>query len=176
MCIRDRVDSSGIISTIAGTGIAGYSGDNGAATDAQLYNPKGVAVDSSGNIYIADSSNHRIRKVDSSGNISTIAGTGTAGYSGDGGFATDAQLYNPKGVAVDSSDNIYIADSSNNRIRKVDSSGIISTIAGTGIAGYSGDNGAATDAQLYNPNGIVVDSTNNIYTADTYNHAIRKLQ
>ncbi len=108
--------------------------------------------------------------------ITTIAGTGYSGYSGDSGPAIDAQLYNPNGVAVDSSGNIYIADSSNHRIRKVDSSGIISTIAGTGIAGYSGDNGAATDAQLYNPNGIVVDSTNNIYTADTYNHAIRKLQ
>ena len=127
------------ISTFAGTGTAGYSGDGGAATSAQINFPHGVAVDGSGNVYIPDLFNHRIRKVDTSGNISTFAGTGTGGYSGDGGAATSAQIKSPIGVVVDGSGNVYITDMGNHRIRKVDTSGDISTIAGTGTAGYSGD-------------------------------------
>jgi sugar lactone lactonase YvrE len=177
-----KVDySSGMISTIAGTGTDGYNGDDGLATSIQLRNPYGVAVDSYGNIYIADAGHHRIRKVDSSsGMISTIAGTGTDGfshgYSGDGGPATSAQLYLPRGVAVDSSGNIYIADNGNHRIRKVDSSGVITTIIGTGIGGYNGDNISATSAQLKFPNGVAVDSNGNIYIADAGNYRIRKVK
>jgi len=169
-----KVTSGGIISTVAGTGAWGYSGDGGAATDAQLYAPRGVAVDSSGNLYIADFDNHRIRKVTSSGIISTMAGTGAFGYSGDGGAATSAQLDSPTGIAVDSSGNLYIADLFNHRIRKV-TSGIISTVAGTGAQGYSGDGGAATSAQLNRPYGVAVDSSGNLYIADRDNHRIRKV-
>ena len=169
--------TTGIITTIAGNGIAGYSGDGGLATNAELNNPYGVAVDSNGNIYIADTNNNRIRKVNSTtGIITTIAGNGTAGYSGDGGLATNAELYYPYGVAVDSNGNIYIADTYNNRIRKVNSTtGIITTIAGNGTAGYSGDGGPATNAQLNYPYGVAVDSSGNIYIADTDNNRIRKV-
>jgi uncharacterized repeat protein (TIGR02543 family) len=168
--------SSDIINTVAGTGTAGYSGDGLAATSAQLNYPKGVAVDSSGNLYIADQLNHRIRKVATDGTISTVAGTGTAGYSGDSGVATSAQLNTPLGVAVDSSGNLYIADNSNNRIRKVAAiDGKISTVAGTGAYGYSGDGGAATSAQLKSPNGVAVDSNFNLYIADYQNNRIRKV-
>jgi len=170
-----KVNTSGIISTVAGNGTAGYSGDGGAATVAQLYYPAGVAVDSAGNIYIADYNNNRIRKVNTSGIISTVAGNGTAGYSGDGGAATAAQLSNPFSVAVGSTGNIYIADGSNNRIRKVNTSGIISTVAGNGTAGYSGDGGAATAASLSSPYGVAVDSAGNIYIADRSNNRIRKV-
>ncbi len=170
-----KVDTSGNISTVAGTGTPGYSGDGGLATSAQLWQPSGVAVDSSGNIYIADYTNNRVRKVDASGNISTVAGTGTPGYSGDGGLATSAQLWQPSGVAVDSSGNIYIADYTNNRVRKVDASGNISTVAGTGVAGYSGDGGLATSAQLKNPNGLAVDSSGNIFISDQTNNRVRKV-
>ena len=169
-----KVNSSGVISTVAGNGTQGYSGDGGAATSAELNYPAGVAVDSSGNIYIA-TWDSRIRKVNSSGVISTVAGNGTNGYSGDGGAANSAELYYPDGIAVDSSGNIYIADIYNNRIRKVNSSGVISTVAGNGTGGYSGDGGAATSAELYYPYGIAVDSSGNIYIADSYNQRIRKV-
>jgi sugar lactone lactonase YvrE len=171
-----KVDSSGNITTFAGNGTPGYSGDGESATSAQLNNPNGIAVDSLGNIYIADQYNYRIRKVDSDGKITTIAGNGTPGYSGDGGPATSAQLYNPSGVAVDSDGNIYIADNNNYRVRKVDSSGKITTFAGTGTAGYSGDGGPATLAQLNWPYGVAVDSVGNIYIADRSNNRIRKVK
>ncbi|XID94937.1 S-layer homology domain-containing protein [Paenibacillaceae bacterium WGS1546] len=170
-----KVDASGTISTVAGTGIPGYSGDGGQATSATLSNPMGVAVDDSGNLYISDTANGRIRKVDASGTISTVAGTGEYGYSGDGGPATSAQLSSPNGVATDSDGNLYIADHSNHRIRKVDGSGTISTIAGTGTRGYSGDGGAAASAELNGPNSIAVDSSGNLYIADFYNNRIRKV-
>ena len=175
--IRKVTASTGIITTIAGTGIYGYSGDNGAATSAQLIRPYGVAVDASGNVYIADTNNNCIRKVTvSTGIITTIAGTGTAGYSGDNGAATSAQLRYTFGVAVDASGNVYIADTNNNRIRKITvSTGIITTIAGTGTAGYSGDNGAATSAQINYPFGVAVDASGNVYIADTFNYRIRKV-
>ena len=132
-----KINTSGVISTIAGNGIAGYSGE-GNATAVELDTPAAVAVDDTGNVYIADTHNNRIRKVNTSGIISTIAGTGTAGYSGEG-VALLMQLNYPCGIAIDTFGNIYIADGGNNRIRKINSSGIISTIAGTGIAGYIGE-------------------------------------
>jgi trimeric autotransporter adhesin len=173
--IRMVTKSTGIISTVAGSGPYGYSGDGGQATSAALFYPYGVAVDALGNIYIADSSNYRIRMVTkSTGIISTVAGTGYSGYSGDGGQATSAALFYPYGVAVDASGNIYIADSSNYRIRMVTkSTGIISTVAGTGSYGYSGDGGQATSAALNSPYGVAVDASGNIYIADSANYRIR---
>ena len=145
-----------------------------AGTSAALSNPAAVAYDSDGNLYIADANNHVIREVSASGVISTVAGTGVEGYSGDGAAATAAQLDTPTGVAIDSSGNLYIADSHNHRIRKV-SGGIITTIAGTGTSGFSGDAGAASAAQLALPSGIAVDPSGNVYIADTHNQRIREV-
>ena len=170
-----KVDSTGTITTIAGTGRSGFSGDGGPAVEAELRRPYGVAVDSAGNVYIADVSDHRIRKVDSTGTITTIAGTGECCFSGDGGPAVEAELRNPYGVAVDSAGNVYIADVSNHRIRKVDSTGTITTIAGTGEFGFSGDGGPAVEAELYDPAGVAVDSAGNVYITDVSNHRIRKV-
>ena len=170
-----KVDTSGNISTVAGTSTAGWSGDGGPATSAQLNFPHGVAVDSSGNLFIADSGNHRIRKVDTSGDISTVAGTSTQGFSGDGGPATSARLSEPMGVTVDSSGDLFIADMSNQRIRKVDTSGNISTVTGDGTFAFGGDGGPATSAQMWNPIGVAVDSSGNLFIADTSNHRIRKV-
>ncbi|MGY8822504.1 MAG: FG-GAP-like repeat-containing protein [Candidatus Latescibacterota bacterium] len=170
-----KVDTGGNISTFAGTGAGGDSGDGGLATSAQIQSPLGIAIDASGNLYIADNNNHRIRKVDTAGNISTVAGNGSGGFSGDGGLATSAQIQFPTGVAVDASGNLYIADQSNHRIRKVDTGGNISTVAGNGSGGYSGDGGLATSAQINGPVGIAVDASGNIYIGDQNNHRIRKV-
>ncbi len=170
-----RIDPDGIIDEFAGDGTAGFGGDGGAAVDAQLKGPNGAAVDRSGNVYIADTRNHRIRKVDAAGNISTIAGTGAAGFGGDGGAAAAAQLNNPYGVAADGGGNIYIADTGNHRIRKIDADGNISTVAGTGTAGYSGDGGAAAAAQLNSPYGVAADAAGNVYIADSGNDRIRRV-
>jgi len=170
-----KVDTSGTISTVAGSGVRGYSGDGGDAELAQLNSPTGVAVDGSGNLYISDTSNHRIRRIDVMGKISTVAGVGEVNYWGDGVPATSAYLNRPIGIAVDNGGNVYIVDSSNFRIRKIDTSGIISTIAGTGRFGYSGDGGPATSADLHGPYGIAVDSSGNLYIADVFSHRIRKL-
>ncbi len=160
--------------TVAGTGSAGSWGDGGQATAARLNSPSAVALDASGNLYIADTGNHKIRKVNvATGIISTAAGTGSAGYSGDGWFATWAKLDSPEGVCVDASGNIFIADTNNHRIRKFTVGGNISTVAGTGIAGYSGDGGAATSAMINNPQGVSVDAAGSITIADTGNHALR---
>ena len=170
-----KVDSTGTITTITGTGEVGFSGDGGPAVEAELRNPYGVAVDSAGNVYIADTGNQRIRKVDSTGTITTITGTGEVGFSGDGGPAVEAELRSPRGVAVDSAGNVYIADVSDRRIRKVDSTGTITTIAGTGEVGFSGDGGPAVEAELRSPRGVAVDSAGNVYIADSIDHRIRKV-
>ena len=173
-----RVDAtSGLISTIAGTGTAGIFGNGVAATSAQLNGPEGVAVDAVGNVFIADTENHQVRRVDTTtGLISTIAGTGTSGYNGDGGIATSAKLFSPIGVAVDAAGNVFIGDANNYRVRRVDAtSGLISTIAGTGVFGYSGDGGAATSAQLSFPEGVAVDGGGNVFIADWYNQRVRRV-
>jgi hypothetical protein len=177
--IRKVSASDGTISTVAGNGSAGNSGDGSAATRAQLSQPTGVAVDGAGNLYIADWGNNVIRKVSASdGTISTVAGNGGMGYSGDGGAATGAELSQPTDVAVDGAGNLYIADWGNNVIRKVSASdGTISTVAGNNAsgAGYSGDGGAATSAQLNYPWGVAVDGAGNLYIADAHNNVIRKV-
>ena len=158
----------------AGTGVVGSGGDGGAATSAQLNKPRAMAVDTQGNLYVADEWNHRIRKITPGGVITTVAGT-TFGYSGDGGPAISAQLYNPFGVAVDSSGNLYIADTSNHRIRKVSTDGTISTIAGNGFAGYTGDDVSAVSTRLSNPSAVVIDAAGNVLFTDRGNNRIRKV-
>lgn len=169
--------STNVLIDIAGTGVAGFSGDGGLASVAQIDFPVGVAVDQQSNLYIADANNSRIRKVNlSSGNISTVAGNGSIGFSGDGGLATDAALHRARQVAVDAQGNLYITDLDNQRIRKVDAvTKIITTIAGTGVAGFSGDGNLATLAQLHMPRGVQVDASGNIFIADRDNHRIRKI-
>ncbi len=168
----------GFIFTWAGNWTKGYTGDNGGRTQAQLNGPRGVAVDSQWNVYIADTGNNAVRMANS-WTISTIAGdgTGTTGYSGDGGLATLAKLNVPRGVAVDAAWNVYIADEGNNAIRKVDANGIITTFAGdgTGNAGYSGDNGAATSAKLNGPRDLALDVVGNLYFTDAKNNVVRKV-
>ena len=172
--IRKVTVSTQIITTVVGNNIAGFSGDGSVATKAELNFPTGMALDSSGNIYIADSLNRRIRKVTGT-TISTIGGNGVLSYSGDGGPAPSAELNTPEAVAVDSSGNFYIADTLNNVVRKVTATGTISTIAGNGTAGFAGDGGPATSAQLNGPQGIAVDSSGNIYVSDTQNARVRKI-
>jgi sugar lactone lactonase YvrE len=164
------VGSNGVISTFAGNGNDSFSGDGESATNASLASPAGLAVDGQGNLYIADHDNSRIRQVGTNGIISTIAGNGTNGFSGDGGTATNASLSNPLGVAVDGMGNIFIADSGNKRIRKVGLNGIIITVAGNGDAGYYGDGGPATSAFMESPAGVAVDAVGNIYIADGTEH------
>src|ERR1035437_9334901 len=174
--IRKIDHATNVITTVAGNGTSGYSGDNNSATSAQLNAPYSIAVDASNILYIADQGNNVIRKVDANGIITTFAGTSVSGYNNDGIAATSAQLSSPMGVAVDNSSNVYIADNGNNRIRKVDAStGIISTIAGNGIAGMSGDAGLATSAMLNSPIGVATDASGNIYIADYNNQRIRKV-
>ncbi|MFI6107547.1 RICIN domain-containing protein [Streptomyces sp. NPDC051310] len=170
-----KVTADGKISTVAGTGTPDFGGDGGSATDAHLNTPRGVAVDSAGILYIADSDNHRVRKVTADGKISTVAGTGTPDFGGDGGFATDAHLNGPRGVAVDNVGNLYIADHANHRVRKVTAEGKISTVAGTGTEGSDGDGGPAISAQLYSPAGLVVDSTGTLYISEYNGHRVRKV-
>jgi sugar lactone lactonase YvrE len=171
-----KISPSGIITTVAGTGGAGYNGDGIIATSAQLNNPVDVAVDTFGNLYIADKDNQRIRKIDAiSGIITTHVGTGSAGFSGDGGPATSALLYNPNSICFDCFNNLFIADVYNHRIRKVNTSGIISTVAGNGVYGYSSDGGPADTTMLNFPWGIASDSLGNLYIADNGNYRIRKV-
>jgi len=163
-----------------GDGIpASYWGDGGPATDAALYLPLGVVVDASENLYIADTGNSRVRKVSPDGVITTVAGTGTSGYSGDGGPATKAQLTGPAGLALDTAGNLYIADYRDHRIRKVSTNGIISTVAGDGSTGQGfepwGDGGPATSAELAGPMGVAVDANGNVYIADSYHFLVRKV-
>jgi hypothetical protein len=154
------------VTTIVGNGTAGFSGDGGQATAAEISLPGDMAFDAAGNLYIADAGNNRIRKVNTSGVISTIAGNGTAGYSGDGGQATAAELSGPQDAVLDASGNLYITDFANHRVRKVNTSGVISTIAGTGTGGSSGDGGQATAAKIGGPSGLEFDASGNLYIAD----------
>ncbi|MEY2423459.1 MAG: trimeric autotransporter adhesin [Acidimicrobiaceae bacterium] len=174
--IRKVDHATGVLSTVAGNGVAGFSGDGGAATAAQLNFPTGLVVDSSGNIYIADNKNHRIRRVTSSGTITTIAGTGTAAGTGDGGNATAATLNLPSDLAVRGS-SLYISDAGNNKIRRVDlTTSVITTFAGTGTAGYKGDGGQASAAALNYPLGVAVDNQGTVYVADSGNQRVRSIR
>jgi hypothetical protein len=188
-----KVTVTNVITTVAGNGTPGFGGDGGPAANAQLKAPSGVVVDRSGNVFIADTLNGRIREVNSGGTISTIAGTGPCagdddgngqGHTdtkaaakrsslGDGGAATAASLCRPTGLAADNNGNLYVTDSGNNRVRKIDRSGVISTIAGTGARGSSGDSGPGTAAKLAEPTGIALDALNDIFIADTGNNKVR---
>ena len=173
--VISRIDQKGLLVNVVGTGASGYSGDGGPATQAQLKVPAGLTFDSKGNLYIADRENHRVRMVNKKGIITTVAGNGTAGFSGDGGPATQASLNLPSGLAVDSKNNLYISDRSNNRVRVVNSKGIIKTIAGNGNDGYHGDNMPALKATLDKPFGLAFDKDNNLFIADRGNNRIRKV-
>jgi sugar lactone lactonase YvrE len=171
-----KVDTSGSLTTIAGTGTQGFSGDTGPATSATLDSPQGLTLDQANNLYIADTHNHRIRRLNlTTGIITTIAGT-TPGFSGDGAQALSAQLNLPTALAIDASGSLYLADTGNHRIRRIDAAtGLITTIAGTGTQGYSGDGAPALSAAIDSPTGIAIDAPGNLYLADTHNHRIRKI-
>jgi sugar lactone lactonase YvrE len=170
-----KVAPDGTISTFVGNGQAGYSGDGGPSTSAQITFAEGLALDGAGNLYIADELNNVIRKVTPAGTISTVAGNGSFGYSGDGGAATSAQLAYPFAVAVDKAGDLFIADYQNQRVRMVDTSGNISTVAGSGVIGFSGDGGPAIAAQLFNPIGVAIDNAGHLYVADYDNGRIREV-
>lgn len=170
-----KIATGGMISTVAGVGVEGFSGDGGPATQAQLGRPLGLALDGAGNLYIADSTNNRIRRVAVNGTISTVAGNGVPGFSGDGGLAVNAAIKTPTGVAVDKFGNVYIADADNNRIRLISPSGVISTFAGTGAGGFSGDGGPAVSATLNIPYDVALDGKGNLYIADAGNNRVRKV-
>jgi hypothetical protein len=175
--VRKIDGGTGIITTIAGTGTGGFSGDSGPATSAQLTRPVGLVFDSKGNLYIADENNHRVRTVNAStGIITTYAGTGTQGFSGDGGAATSAELNNPYRLAIDPADNLYISDYGNHRVRKVDAAtGLITTIVGNGTSGSTGDGGAATSATMEGPIGLAFDIAYGLYIGDSTSAVIRKV-
>ena len=173
--IISRIDTKGMMTRYAGSGQSGFSGDGGPAANASFRVPAGLAFDSEGNLYIADRENHRVRKVDPKGYISTFAGIGEAGFSGDEGPAVKAMLNLPSGVVVDKKGNLYISDRSNDRIRVVDKKGVIRTYAGSGVAGFQGDAGPALKAQLDKPFGIALDETKNLYIADRNNNRVRKV-
>jgi RHS repeat-associated protein len=170
-----KIDPGGIITTVVGTGVAGYSGDGGPATLARINDPRGLAADSLGNLYIADSTNARVRKVNISGVITTVAGNGTYGYSGDGGPAVEAKLWGPVGVATDVFGNLYVVERGGSRIRKIDARGVITTVAGTGTQGYSGDGDLPYEASLDRPTAIAIDPSGNLVIADEDNHRVRKV-
>ena len=170
-----KVGPDGIITTVAGNGANRFSGDGGLSASATLNSPQAVAVDATGNLYIADGGNRRIRRVGPDGIITTVAGAGDAGSSGDGGAATSASLGFVTGVTVDAANNLYIADPGNNRVRKVTGGGIITTVAGSGAPGFSGDGGPATSASLTSPQGVAVDRSGSLYVTDSRNQRIRKV-
>jgi len=174
-CKVRKISPSGIVSTFAGTGAYGYGGDGGPATNASFAYPIDILEDSHGNYYVTDNSNMRIRKIDTSGIITTFAGNGTVGYYGDGGPATNAALNNPNRIGIDIYNNIYIGDADNNVVRKVDTLGIITTVAGTGTAGFSGDGGPATAAKINQAMAVTFDGNGNMYIADGHNSRIRKV-
>ncbi len=168
-----KVDLVGTLNRIAGTCRPGYTGDGGPAVSAQLNFPRGLAVDAAGNVYIAESNNNVIRRVSPDGIIITVAGNGTAGFSGDGGPATSAQLSDPFGIAAGPGGNLYIADVNNNRIRRVSPEGTITTVVGSGTAGFLGDGGSAASAQLNHASAVTVGAGNSLYIADTQNQRVR---
>src|SRR5271157_575443 len=170
-----KVSPAGLITTVAGNGTYGFAGDGGAAVNAELASPYGLAIDLAGNLYIGDAGNQRVRKVSPGGIITTVAGSASYGSSGDGGPATSAQLNIPQGVAVDAAGNLYIADSNNHRVRKVSPGGTITTVAGNGTAGYTGDGGPATSAELNHPQFVALDSVGNLYIADLFACVVRKV-
>jgi len=172
-----KVDDQGTITTFAGTsgGSSLFSGDGGPATAAALNGPLSIALDSTGNLYIADTGNNRIRRVDRKGIITTVAGTGEAGFSGDGGPATAATFSEVEDISFDANGDLLIADTSNNRIRRVDQEGIVMTVAGTGKTGHAGDGGPATAATFYDPVSVVADADGNLYVSDHHNDRIRRI-
>lgn len=172
-----ELSAAGVLTAVASTGTQGFSGDGGPATSAQLDSPQGLALDAAGDLYIADTHNHRVRRLAAAGGtIATVAGTGVAGSSGDGGPATVAQLDLPVALAVDAAGNLYLADAGAHRIRRIDQgTGAIATVAGNGIQGFSGDNGPATAASIDSPSGIAVDGLGNLYLSDTHNQRIREV-
>jgi trimeric autotransporter adhesin len=177
-----KINTSGIITTVAGNGygagmpgVGGYTGDGGQATAAEFDGPSDVAFDMAGNMYIADQSNSAIRKVNTSGIITTIARTGSSGYNGDGIAATSAELNQPIGIAFDNAGNLYIGDESNNRVCKINTTGIITTVAGTGTAGYNADGIPATAAELNAPCWVAISSTGDLYIPELQNHRVRKV-
>lgn len=170
-----EVNSSGTITTVAGTGVAGFGGDGGPAIDAELNDPDGVAVDSAGDLFIADSNNNRIREVTPAGMIFTVAGNGVSGGGGDGGLAVNAELHAPAGLTINSSGDLYVADVLNNRVRRIDASGTITTVAGTGVAGYNGDDQPAVEAELNQPFGVTLDQDGDLYIADSLNNRVREV-
>ena len=171
-----KVDTNGVITTLAGTGAAGFAGDGGPASSALLDGPAGLAFDPQGNLYVADSNNNRIRRIDPSGTITTVAGTGASGEDGDGGPATAATLADPESVAFDAAGNLYVGDAVGNRVRRISTEGVISAFAGTGAEGYAGDGGPGSAALLSATGsavGLAIDSDGNVYIADPGNHCIR---
>jgi hypothetical protein len=166
------VQPSAIVQTVAGTGAEGLSGDSGPATSAKIASPTAIVADAAGNLYFADRDNHSVRKIDTTGKITTVAGSGMEGYGGDGGPATSALLDSPQGVALDAAGNLFIADTNNNRIREV-SNGVIKTYAGTGLGSFCGDGGPPAAACLFFPKGIDFDASGALYIADSGNDRVR---
>ena len=173
--IRKIDVTTGIISTIAGTGVAGYNGDNVTANTAQINTPHGVAFDATGNLYIADEGNSRVRKINTSGVITTIGGTGVASYTGDNGPAINADIDFPYGIVVDDTGNIYFSDYIEDVVRKINTFGVITTIAGSITAGPIGDGGPADSAKLLSPTGLAIDNLGDLYVADGDHDRIRKV-
>ncbi len=172
-----KINNIGVITTVAGTGTAGYSIDGVAATSAQLNKPGAVICDMAGNLYISETGNNRILVVRASGIVTTFAGSGVTGYSGNGGLADTATFNAPEGITFDANWNMYVADAGNHVIRKIDgNTHVVTTVAGSGVAGYAGDGGVATLGRLYQPSAVAVDALGSIYVADVANHAIRKVQ
>jgi len=171
-----KISPDGTIATVVGDGRPFSNGDGGAATQASIYGPRGVALDAAGNLYVAEADGNRVRKVSANGVISTVAGTGAWGYGGDNGPATQAKLANPWHIAFDLAGNLFIADFGNSRIRRVDTQGIISTVAGDGIQSFSGDNGPASGARIFNPGRLAFDIGGNLYFTDVGNNRVRRIE
>jgi len=170
-----RVDPNGIIHHFAGTSTLGYSGDGGPASEAALHSPTRLALDDGGNLFVCDSGNHVIRRIDAQGIITTVAGSGEAGYAGDGGPALEAKMDFPIDIAMRPGGGYLIADSNNNAVRLVDGNGNMRTVAGTGEEGFSGDGGLATEATFDHPVGVAIASDGSLWIADTYNHRVRRV-